>query len=228
MKKTLQDKYIFTLIELLTVISIIAILVTILLPVLSKAKGKAQEITCTGNMKQSGLSMQMYAGDNNNYVFIYRGYDPGPETGWSDILYSEAYLKNRNLAVCPSWAPGKFLSTKRWASYGIEYALDSSAYPIIWDTPTLTRFRNLNKCSSPSLKIVLGDSIWGPAQSNYPYQSWVIYTAPATNSVGVHLRHSKQANALFWDLHVRKSSTNEWKSAGFSKAFDINGNLVSL
>src|SRR6266511_976112 len=59
----LADRAAFTLIELLVVIAIIAVLAALLLPVLSKAKAKAQAVQCLNNLRQLQIAWYLYADD---------------------------------------------------------------------------------------------------------------------------------------------------------------------
>lgn len=114
----------FTLVELLVVISIIALLLAVLMPALSKARELARRTICSTNLRQWSIAISAYAVSNNNY-FPYNGYDC-PDCPGATNLNSDGECTGGH-----GWRPGVDLS------YG------STTVQNFWDKYILKREKNI-------------------------------------------------------------------------------------
>lgn len=122
MKTNRNSREAFTLIELLVVIAIIALLVSILMPSLNKAKEIAREVTCMSNLRGLGLAHLMYAEDNNGKLWANTLDKIGSGDFWTYTLNSYTGSKGglwiyeqNSMYVCPcipaGWYPAGYFGT---------------------------------------------------------------------------------------------------------------------
>jgi prepilin-type N-terminal cleavage/methylation domain-containing protein/prepilin-type processing-associated H-X9-DG protein len=132
----------FTLIELLVVIAIIAVLASLLLPALARAKGTARKSACVSNEHQLGLAWLLYLGDHADRFPDRRdlkqslpgGYLPwttwpksDPRTGWAAVVLSNV-VTARRIWDCPAISSGPLAQAAQVRQFGGD---DTNSAPVV-------------------------------------------------------------------------------------------------
>jgi prepilin-type N-terminal cleavage/methylation domain-containing protein/prepilin-type processing-associated H-X9-DG protein len=207
----------FTLIELLVVIAIIAILASMLMPVISQAREKGRQAYCMNNIHQLALAMLLYVQDNDG-GFV-PAQDPDNLMRWHGRRESQDqpfdpkkgplwdYYGTEGLKMCPTFDPdlesqGNFEQGTGGYGYNEQYVGGS---PTAW--PQMCIPAKESQIANPSATVLLTDTAFIDCYGHYTEYSfaeapvYAFWNTPANPST--HFRHTGLANVAFCDGHVR-------------------------
>ena len=229
---------IFTLIELLIVISIIAILAAMLLPALNVAREKAHAVSCMNNQKQVGYIMRSYLDDWKEQIMISPMNSIGTtDTGWLYLPKECGYLpSNLKFILCPKYpcsdpANGNFSSWMK-VSYGILNGNGGDSYYRTY----LAEYRSdasydFRKTRIPSAFFIAGESLQVDPGNAVPlYRRSMrsnLYLQTKDGTTRPVFAHANRSNLLMLDGHCETLSypemrrmfggmlTNSVKNSGF-------------
>ncbi len=219
----------FTLIELLVVVAIIAILAALLLPALRNARESAKTINCLSNVRQIGMSFQLYGTDQNGLMppirvdeATYSGpYSRWDDVGvalgqalpcWADILMDGDYV-TLSILNCPSLEGNGFGKGHGGPTYmePTDHALEYAANVFLraQDPNLFGKYPwRLESVTRPSEGFMIGDSnapSWTPWHIAPWMQGNFEHIDGSGSNVDGRQRHNqnKVINLLFFDGHAR-------------------------
>ena len=207
----------FTLVELLVVIAIIAILASMLLSALNKARDVSIRISCVNHLKQFGCTVNLYAGDYLGYIPSSRFNDAKDETQmwvyklWPYLGVTKGKATDKSLPnklICSKFTtPKKSTNNATFGiillTYGINYGTDkypwAQGYGVGGDWfDTTHRSRRLESIKTPS-RVMLLTEAW----NDYAIPGLVmVHTGNVGAGYYIQNRHGNLANLCMVDGHV--------------------------
>lgn len=208
----------FSLVELLVVVGIIAVLIGILLPALSKARRMARTTQCLSNMRNMQTAHWMYVNDNNGLIIqaglAHGGVDAKEEVAWINTL--QQYYGPQLIHRCPAdesphWpggipVPNSGGKQYRRTSYGINNFLDYELCP--WGGP----YKKINQIrqASATIQFVIMAETGDFAGADHPHiENWISnipFQASKHLATGIHGGKPKSWDAIsnygFLDGHA--------------------------